>query len=402
MLWYINYMGSAFRKIFIFFVLAIIAWAGFALGNHYGQGQCEICPPTEIDFSLFWEAYQKLQEHFADSEKISTPAIIYGAISGMTESLNDSYTIFLTPEDAKIFKEDVQGVLEGVGMEIGIKEKQLTVIAPLEGTPADFAGLLPGDKILEIDGISTQGISVDKAIKLIRGEKGTQVSLTIFREGWDKSREFEIVRAAIEIPSLKWELIGEEKDIAHIKLYQFSQKASFDFKEAALEILAGPVEKIILDLRSNPGGYLHVAKDIANWFLEEGDIVLIEEFGVEGTREEYKASENGKLLAYPVLVLINQGTASGAEILAGALRDNRGIKLIGENSFGKGSVQELIDLSDGSKLKITVANWLTPNGVLISEQGLEPDIKVEMTEEDYKQERDLQLNKAIEVMDKIR
>ena len=145
-----------------------------------------------------------------------------------------------------------------------------------------------------------------------------------------------------------------------------------------------------------------MAKDIANWFLEEGDIVLIEEFGVEGTREEYKASENGKLLAYPVLVLINQGTASGAEILAGALRDNRGIKLIGENSFGKGSVQELIDLSDGSKLKITVANWLTPNGVLISEQGLEPDIKVEMTEEDYKQERDLQLNKAIEVMDKIR
>jgi carboxyl-terminal processing protease len=244
-------------------------------------------------------------------------------------------------------------------------------------------------------------MTVDEAVDLIRGPKGTEVTLTIFREEWEKSKEFKIVRAVIEVPSLKWEIkrpASGYPDIAYIKLYQFSEKASFDFSKAAIEILNSPAEKIILDLRDNPGGYLEVAQDIAGWLLKRGEVVVIEDFGEGKEQNVYKAQGNASLVEYPMVILINQGSASGSEILAGALRDNRGILLIGEKSFGKGSVQELEKLRDNSSLKITIAKWLTPKGELITDKGLEPDIKVEMTEEDYEQGRDPQLDKAIEII----
>ena len=200
----------------------------------------------------------------------------------------------------------------------------------------------------------------------------------------------------IEVPSLKWEIKNE--NIAYLKLYQFSEKASFDFRIAAIEILASPCQKIILDLRNNPGGYLEVAQEISGWFLKRGEIVVIEDFGARKERNIYKAQGNASLVGFPVVILINQGSASGSEILAGALRDNRDILLIGEKSFGKGSVQELERLSEGSSLKITVAKWLTPKGELITDKGLEPDIKLEMTEEDYEEGKDPQLDKAIEII----
>jgi len=234
---------------------------------------------------------------------------------------------------------------------------------------------------------------------LIRGPRGSEVTLTIFREEWEKTKEIKIVREIIEIPSLKWEI--KDENIAYIKLYHFTEKASLDFSQTAIEILNSSAKKIILDLRNNPGGYLEVAQDIAGWFLERGQIVVIEDFG-QGKQKEYKAKGNGLLFSYPLVILINQGSASGAEILAGALRDNRGILLIGEKSFGKGSVQELEKLTEGSSLKITIARWLTPKGELITDKGLEPDIKVEMTDEDYEQERDPQLDKAIEVIREMR
>jgi len=397
---YLN-MGLKFKKLLISFFSVFIILASFGLGNYFGKSQCKVCPPEEIDFSLFWEAYHNLQEKFVDKEKLDIQKMIYGAISGMVKSLEDPYTVFLKPEESKRFIEDVTGTFEGVGMEIDIRKGQLQVIAPLEGTPAQRVGLRAGDKILEINGTSTVDMIVEEAVNLIRGPKDTEVTLTILREGWEKPKEFKIVRDIVEVPSLKWEVkrpASGYPDIAYIKLYQFSEKASFDFSKAAIEIMESPCKKIILDLRNNPGGYLEVAQDISGWFLERGEIVVIEDFGGKKEQKIYKAQGPSQFLDYPIVILINAGSASGSEILAGALRDNRGILLIGEKSFGKGSVQELEKLKEGSSLKITVARWLTPKGELIADKGLEPDIEVEMTEEDYEAGRDPQLDKAIEVI----
>lgn len=390
------------KKSFILFLLIIAILVSFGLGTWFGKSQvvCEVCPAQDVDFSLFWQTWQKIEEKFVNPEEFDEQKMIYGAISGMVESLNDPYTVFLNPEDTKKFMEDVTGRFEGVGMEVGIRKNQLQVISPLEGTPAQKAGMLPGDRIMKIDGADTWDITIEEAVRLIRGEKGTEVILTILRKDWDTSQEISIIRGVIEIPSLKMEMI--EDDIAYIKLYQFSERAGYDFKKAAIEILNKQNSQIILDLRNNPGGYLDVANDIAGWFLEKGDIVTIEEFGDGRKNKEYKAGGNGAFLEYKIVILINQGSASGSEILAGALRDNRQILLIGETTFGKGSVQELEQLEEGSSLKITVAKWLTPNGEFITNKGLEPDIKVEMTEEDYKEGRDPQLDRAIEIIKEMR
>lgn len=399
------------RKFIVFFFVLIILGA-FGLGFYFGKIQILPTPPTgiintelgqpeKIDFSLFWEAWRVLEKNYIDSEKIDYRKMLYGAISGLVDSLKDPYTVFLPPEDAKIFKEDVSGEFQGVGMEIGMKNGELTVIAPLEGTPADRAGLRAGDKIIKIDDLFTRGIIIDEAVKLIRGPRGTEVVLTIFREGWSETKEFKIVREIIEIPSIKWEVLASNENIAYIKIYHFSEAARSAFWQAATEILNSRAQKIILDLRNNPGGYLEVAQDIAGWFLEKGQIVTIEDFGGKEEKKEYKSKGPSQLLSYPLVILINGGSASGSEILAGALQDNRGIKLIGEKSFGKGSVQELKELKEGS-MKITIARWLTPKGNLITDKGLEPDIIVKITEEDYNEGRDPQLDKAIEIEKELR
>jgi len=403
------------RKIIIpsIFLVVLVSIA-FGAGFYFRQSQIPITPPEsiinaelgkpgEFDFSLFWEAWRVLEEKFVDPAKIDYQKMIYGAISGMVNSLKDPYTVFMPPEDAKIFKEDVSGEFQGVGMEIGMRKGELTIIAPLEGTPAQRAGLRAGDKIVKIDDTYTGELTTDEAVKLIRGPKGTEVTLTIFREGWSQGKEFKIVRDVIVVPSIKWEIkrpVDGYPDIAYIKLYQFSEVSRAAFSQAAVEILNSQAKKIILDLRNNPGGYLEVAQDIAGWFLEKGQIVTIEDFGGKQENKEYKAQGSSQLLSYPLVVLINQGSASGSEILAGALRDNRQILLIGEKSFGKGSVQTLEELKEGS-LKVTVAKWLTPSGKTIESEGLEPDIKIEMTEEDYNEARDPQLDKAIEIIKKM-
>ncbi len=395
-------MGFKFKNnLFLIFSIVALLFS-FTFGVWIGKNQaiCKICPPEEIDFSLFWEAYNKIQEKFVNPGKLDVQKMIYGAISGMTEILDDPYTIFLNPEKAEEFEEELSGFFEGVGMEIGIKEGQLTVVAPLKGTPAKKAGLRAGDKILKIDDIGTSDISIEEAVSLIRGPKGTEVTLTIFRTGWEKVKDFKLIRNTIRIPSLEWELIDE--DIAYLRLYQFNQVLTSDFRKAAIEILGSPSKRIILDLRNNPGGYLDVAQDIAGWFLKKGEIVVIEDFG-EGKEEKiYKTKGNGEFSQYPLVVLINQGSASASEILAGTLRDNRGIKIIGEKSFGKGSIQEALNLRGGSLLKITVAKWLTPKGNSISDIGIEPDIEVGITEEDYEQDRDPQLDKAVEIVKELK
>jgi carboxyl-terminal processing protease len=374
----------------------------FVIGFYIGQSSvvCKFCPPEEVDFSLLWEAWHKLEREYVNPEKFDHEKMVQGAISGMVKSLDDPYTLFFSPEETQKFLEDIGGSFEGVGMEIGIRKGQLQVIAPLEGTPAQKAGLRAGDKILKIDDTLTMDITIEEAVTLIRGPKGTEVTLTVLRDDWDSTKEFKIRRDVIEIPSMEWEM--KENNIAYIRLYHFSERSHLDFQEIALEVLNSSADRIILDLRNNPGGYLERAQNIAGWFIKRDQIVVIEDFGHGQEQEIYKAKGSAGLIDYPVVILINQGSASASEILASALRDNRSIQIVGETSFGKGSVQKLEELSDGSSLKVTVANWLTPNGNLITDKGLEPDFQTEITEEDFNQERDPQLDKAIEIIKEIK
>lgn len=353
--------------------------------------------PEFIDFGLFWEALSELENKFVDADKIDYQELLYGAISGMTNALGDDYTVFMKPEKTDSFLESVSGneSFEGVGMEIAIKGKILTVVAPLEGTPAFEAGIRAGDKILKINDTITDGLLVEEAVSLIRGERGTRVVLTINRNEFDRPQEISIIRDIIHVPIARWEI--KENNIAYIKIYHFTSNLPSKFEDMVSEILTSDANKIILDLRNNPGGFLEVSVDIASWLVPKGEIVVREEFR-DGKSHEYKSEGYKHIQKFPVVVLVNGGSASASEIIAGALHDIRDIKLIGEKTFGKGSVQQLKNFKDGSSIKITVAKWLTPSGISIADEGLTPDIEVELTQEDYDADKDPQLDKAIELL----
>lgn len=351
--------------------------------------------PEGVDFSMFWDVWRDVEDSFVEEKKISREHMVYGAISGMVKSLGDPYTVFLDPEEAKKFKDDVSGSFEGIGAEIGIRKNVLTIISPLKNTPADLAGLRPGDKILKINDTITLDLTVEEAVSLIRGQKGTEVTLHITRDGFENTKEIKIIRGTIKIPIVKFEMKGN--NIAHIALYHFTANSSIELRNALREALNAGAKKMILDLRNNPGGYLDVSIDIASLFLSEGEVIVSEEFG-NGEKDEYKSYGPGVLKDFPMVILINEGSASASEILAGALRDVRGVKLIGQKTFGKGSVQQLKDLKGGASLKVTIAKWFTPKGYSISEGGLAPDIEIEMTEEDFEKQRDPQLEKALEII----
>ena len=390
----------------LFFIGAMVIGAyfyGFKVGKSEarivpieGVKNAEVGQPEAVDFSLFWDTWGILQEKYAKAESFDYQKMVYGAISGMVDSLEDPYTVFMEPEDSRRFQDDISGSFEGVGMEVGIRDRQLQIIAPLEGTPAKKAGLRSGDIIVKIDDSPTRSLSLDEAVSLIRGPRGTNVTLAILRDDWTETKDIVVTRATIKIVSVKWEI--RKDNIAYVQLIHFSEDASGTFSAAATGILASSADRIILDLRNNPGGFLEVAVDIAGWFLERDQVVVIEDFGEEGSEVIYKAKGNGKLGSYPVIILMNQGSASASEILAGALRDHSAVALVGEKSFGKGSVQELENLTGGGALKVTVANWLTPNGDHITDIGLEPDVQVEMTPEDFASELDPQLDKALELI----
>lgn len=347
----------------------------------------------DINFSLFWDVWNKIQSEYIDRPAGETN-LFYGAISGLVNSLNDPYSVFLPPEPAKEFQDDLNGKFEGIGAEIGIQDELLTIISPLSDSPAEKAGLRPKDRVIEIDGVSTQKMNVNEAVSRIRGDKGTTVILKIFRDSDNNFHTISIVRDTIHIKSVKWEM---KDNVAVIKITNFNSDTDALFQKAVNDILLKKPQGIVLDLRSNPGGYLDRAITIASYWLPTGKVVVQEEFAGKAP-EKYLANGQAQFKNYPTVVLVNQGSASASEIVAGALRDNQVAKLVGEKTYGKGSVQNLEELSDGSALKLTIARWLTPSGSQINVVGIEPDVKVELTEADINAGKDPQLDKALELL----
>lgn len=349
----------------------------------------------DTDFDLFWDVWKRVKE---ESYKTDTPdtKLFYGAVGGIVTSLDDPYSIFLDPEKAKDFNESLSGSFDGIGAELGMKKNQLLIIATLPDMPAEKAGIRAGDKILAVDKKATTGMTIDEAVTKIRGKRGTKVTLTIYRDGEPKERDIEIVRDKIVIQSVKWEMKSD--GIGYIQIVHFTQDTAAKFKEAAQSLLAKKMKRLVVDLRNDPGGYLDAAVNIAGYWID-GKTVVIERYA-DGTQDEYKGHVIPLLERVPTVVLINKGSASASEIVAGALQDEGRAVLIGEQSFGKGSVQDVQRLSDGSELKLTIANWFTPKGRTIQDEGIKPDISVEMTDEDYKNKKDPQLERAFEELRK--
>lgn len=396
-------MRRSKRFFLIFFAVSIFlsGFVGYLLGNKNlaltQQGpkliKTDVGQPSDIDFSLFWDAYSRLKDNYLGN--IDAKKLLYGAISGAFASLDDPYTVFLSPEVSKEFSDELSGQLEGIGIKIGSLDGYPAVIAPINNSPAQKAGLKAKDKIAKIDDKDATQISLDEAVSLIRGKAGTTVKLEIIREGESVPRVFEIKREQINVKTVETKMF---QDVAVIELTEFGVDTTSDFVKEAQSLKDKGIKKIVLDLRNNPGGLLNSAIDVAGEILESGKTVVIEES--KGGKKPSVASGEGILKDTKIVVLVNGGSASASEILAGAVKENnRGI-LIGEKTFGKGTVQELQSMEDGSSVKITVAKWLTPNGNSIDKNGITPDI--EMTEPDNVlfSENDPLITRAIEELNK--
>ncbi|MFH0856752.1 MAG: S41 family peptidase [bacterium] len=354
-------------------------------------------PPVQIDkdvnFDLFWQVWSTVKNEYVE-KNISDKDLFYGALEGMVASLKDPYSVFLKPEISKEFSDELSGEFEGIGAEIGIKKDRLTVISPLPGTPAEKSGLKAGDKIYAIDGADTAGMFLDEAVNKIRGKKGTEVTLTVMRDSSKGPKEIKITRDAIKYDSVRWEI--KDNDMAYIKVLHYNTDTEEKFSQAVNEVLKKNPKGIILDLRGNPGGFLDAAVKMASVWVEDG-IIVTEKYS-DTDKKEHNAVGKACLGDIKTVVLINGESASGSEIVAGALKDHGKAVLVGEKTFGKGSVQSLENFEDGSSLKLTVAKWLTPNGTCINEKGVEPDIEIKMTDEDYNNDKDPQMDKAVEIL----
>ena len=336
-------------------------------------------PDENANLSEFWRVWNIMEEKFVSSDGSPDETVrIQGAIAGLVSSYGDPYTVYMPPEDANQFAEDIGGQFSGVGMEVGLRNGLVTVIAPLPESPALNAGIQSGDVITKIDGESTEKMTVDQAVRLIRGEKGTEVALTLYRENETEFIEVTIVRDTITIPTMETSVEG---DTFIIRLFSFNALAESKMQEALAEFKRAGHKKLVLDLRGNPGGYLESAVSIAGYFMPQGKVVVRESFGENKEEQVYRTSSR-QIVDIGVddfVVLIDGGSASASEILAGALSEHGVATTIGDTTFGKGSVQELVSLPDKSAVKVTIARWLTPEGMSFSEGGLEPDVKIERT-----------------------
>ncbi len=361
------------------------------------SGVSGIGTPSDVNanFNVFWQVWDILKHDYLNASQLNNQDMVYGAVTGLTDSLNDPYTEFFTPTSSTQFSEDINGAFGGIGAEIDIKNNQLIVLAPLQDSPAQAAGLRANDAILAINNQSTDNMSLQDAVNTIRGRIGTSVTLNIMRSGWSKPKNFVITRANIQVPTVDWKVI--DKNILDLQLYSFNQNTEADFQKAVTAGISDGATGMILDLRNNPGGYLNVAVDLASYFIPANTPIVTEE-NAEGAKQVIKAGYNQSLLKMPVVILINGGSASASEILSGAMRDDRGTLLIGEKSFGKGVVQEIFPLSDGASIKVTIAKWLTPDGTWVNGKGLTPDYAVPITDTEIATHEDPQLNKAIQLL----
>ncbi|OGK33698.1 hypothetical protein A3E10_03205 [Candidatus Roizmanbacteria bacterium RIFCSPHIGHO2_12_FULL_37_23] len=402
------------HKLLLISLVIALFGAGYRMGEYRTQKELRQKPAynytvsnidegntRNIDFALFWETWNALEENYVDKTKLDPKVLYYGAIKGMVSSLGDSYTFFLTPEENQQSKDDLGGKFEGIGAELGLKNNQIVIVTPLKNSPAEKAGVRAGDIILEVDGKSTEGWTLNQAVSEIRGPKGEPVLLTLLRI--DEEIEISIKRDQINIPFVELEF---EKDVAVIELTRFGDNTNklWDQTVSAINqrIRQGTVKGVVLDMRGNPGGFLDGAVYIASEFLPQGKIIVKQQYAND-TKEEYTVERRGKLLDIPLVVLINEGSASASEIVAGALRDHERATLVGQKTFGKGSVQQALDLSEGAGVHITISKWILPDGEWINDKGIEPSVKVKNTVEDgntLSRESDIQLNRAIELLRK--
>ena len=425
------YLPSSSPHKFRFFlislaILLLVGGAGYKLGERRSfQGATLLLKPVtnviqptnqkNVDFSLFWDVWGRLLKYYIDAPNIDTQKMVWGAITGAVNSLEDPYTVFLPPKENKEFKEDLGGSFEGIGAQLGLQEGRIIIIAPLKGTPAERAGLKPFDWILKVDGEETTNWTITQAVTKIRGTKGTSVKLTILHEKSEKPEEITIVRDGILVPSVEYwmkpintivEISGSTSSarlrtetVAYLKLSRFGDRTNEEWLKAVTDIAfnwkAKGVKGLVFDLRNNPGGYLDGSVFIASEFLKSG--LVVTQTNSDGTKQEYQVDRKGQLFDIPMVVLINKGSASASEIVAGALRDYSRGTIVGETSFGKGSVQTPQELEGGASVHITTGKWLLPKGDWINKKGISPQIEVTMNG-GTEASSDAQLAKAIEVL----
>lgn len=403
------------------FAVVLIPFLTFLLGWNIGTNQESYASPQnskktvslipesfsrypdaegDIDLNLFWEVLGILEAKYVDGDAFDEPQekreLLYGAIAGMVAALDDPYTAFMDPKENKDFQESLIGQLEGIGAELTLRDEILTVVTPLKDSPASKAGIRPEDIILKINDEDATGMSLEEAVSKIRGPRGTKVNLTVFHQGDEEPTDVEITRNVVHIDSVTWEMTRD--NIALLTINQFGEYTLQEFQKSVTEILATQPDGLIVDLRFNSGGYLDSAVKISSEFFKDELVAVSIKKRSEEDQEIYRMEGNGRLTDIPMVVIINKGSASASEILAGALQDYERAHIIGEQSFGKGTVQELEPLSNGASIRVTIAKWYTPDNNSIAEKGITPDQEVEMTVEDYKEDRDPQLDAAIEYL----
>ena len=362
-----------------------------------GSGQIITNPQRQVDIGLLWSVWNTLLDRYVDSSKLNANEMVTGAVQGMVAAIGDPYTLYMSAKENKDFRQALSGQLQGIGAELAQRSGVTMIVSPIKGSPAQSAGLMPDDVIVSVDGTSLDGKTLNEVVTLVRGPKGTKVTLTINRPSERKTFDVAIVRDDIKVPSTEQEIKKTAKgDIGYLSLNQFGDATVADATAAIRELMKNDLKGFSLDLRFNGGGYLEGADDLTSLFLKEGEIVSIERKGADV--QHHGVSGRALLPTLPLVVLVNQGTASASEIVAGAIQDHKRGTLIGMKTFGKGSVQEVIDFPGGGSLRVTIAKWFTPNKQNIDGKGLMPDIIVDRTEADFESDKDPQLEAALEFL----
>lgn len=358
-----------------------------------GTGALMGDPEKSVDLSLLWSVWRLLQQHYIEPSEIVTEDMVYGAVMGLVDGVGDPYTMFMTPKETKQFHDSLSGDLEGIGAQLDEQNGAIVVVTPVKGSPAEKAGLLPRDIITEVNGEKTTGMKLEEIVLKIRGPKGTQVTLTILRDKEPKPLSMTITRENIHIPSVESKVVTTS--IGKVGILSINQFGDDTISLARKELLKYPkdLKALVLDLRGNGGGYLEGAVDLVSMFIKDGLVVTVHRRDVAS--EEHRVSGDVLVETLPIVILVNGGSASAAEITAGALKDLKRAVLIGTQTFGKGTVQEVIDLPGGSSLRVTIAKWLTPSGHDLGKKGITPDVIIDRTIEEYKAGKDPQMEKAI-------